>query len=95
MIINLFNALVLVPLACTFVAEKSGIMDKLKYWLFYRVFTKGTQYKQFRIKPFDCAMCLSFWVCLLVECIDKIEFNPTTALLPFAAAAVGSLISNI
>lgn len=41
------------------IAETSGIMNKIKYVLF-----KKKPYEM-RLKPFDCPLCLSFWLGLV------------------------------
>jgi hypothetical protein len=92
--LNLFTVLLFIPLAASFIAERSGVMDKLKYWLFYRIYTKQTPYKHFRLKPFDCAMCLSFWIAAVYEWTTGTPATWLSILLPFSSAAVGSIISK-
>ena len=57
-------ALLIIPLGCTWASEMSGVIANLKYYLFYKVYSKRTAYRHYRIKPLDCAMCLSWWTCL-------------------------------
>jgi hypothetical protein len=49
-------------------AEIAGIPNAVKVWLFKRnlwVEEKINEYRRpRRLKPFDCAPCLSLWVCL-------------------------------
>jgi hypothetical protein len=85
--VNIF----IIILAANFIAERSGVMDQLKYRMFYRLYTKKTPYRDYRLKPFDCTMCLSFWMTLTyILFIHQYNFT-----LPFAAATVGVLISKL
>lgn len=86
---NYVNLLFITPLAAVFIAEKSGVMDAIKWKWFYKVYSRKTKYRDFRIKPFDCAMCLSFW--MAAAQIRDWNF----ILYPFAAAAIGALISRL
>lgn len=59
----------LIPLAANFITEWSGIIDTIKHWLFYCKYTKQTKYRFFRLKPFDCNLCLGAhitWIYLVV-----------------------------
>lgn len=51
-----FKIMFLTSLACLTFAEWSGVIDKFKYWLTW----------ERRLKPFDCAMCLTLWVSLAI-----------------------------
>jgi hypothetical protein len=85
--VNIF----IIVLAANFIAEKSGVMDQIKFRLYYRIYTRKTKYVPYRLKPFDCTMCLSFWLTLTYILFIH-EYNFT---LPFAAATAGALISRL
>lgn len=84
--------LIATPLAAVFIAEWSGVMDVIKHKIFYRSFTRKTRYVPFSLKPFDCAMCLSFWLTAIQIAVLR-EYN--LFLYPFAAATVGAFISKL
>jgi hypothetical protein len=89
--IEIIKYLIIVPLAADFIADRSGIMEQIKFMLFYRVYSKRTKYKPYRIKPFDCTMCMSFWLCLFLVIFSG---DTNNYLLPFAAACVGALLNR-
>jgi|HubBroStandDraft_3_1064219.scaffolds.fasta_scaffold136515_3 hypothetical protein len=84
--------LLLIPLAANFIADRSGVMVKLKWWLFYKMYSRKTRYKDYRLKPFDCTMCLSFWIAF-IQLITYWDIK--YILLPFATATVGALIEKL
>lgn len=56
-----------------YIVDISGIVDTIKQviwrWLF-----KDREYREFRLKPFDCSLCLSFWSGLIyLLCVG--QFN--------------------
>lgn|GEM_PF-6066659 len=86
-------SLLVIPLAANFIAEWSGVIDQLQYWLFYRIYTLKTPYNPGRWKPLDCPMCLSFWLGVGFVLIP--HFSVDAILLPFASAAVAVLINKL
>jgi hypothetical protein len=76
----------LYALAANFIAERSGVMESFKFWLFFRVHKRTVRYRPFRLKPFDCTICLSFWLTLALT---------RDFLLACGAATLGALISRI
>lgn len=58
MILDLF----LIQLIVVFIVDYSGIIDSIKYAI-SSFLTKGKmKTTDFRIKPFDCSLCMTFWV---------------------------------
>lgn len=84
---------VLIPLAALNIAEYSGIMEQIKYKLFYWIYTKNTKYVPFSIRPLDCPLCLSFWIGVLVTIKEYSQL--TDLLLPFAASTVTVILDRI
>jgi hypothetical protein len=88
---ELLMVLIVIPLASNTIA---GLMIGIKYWLFYKVYTKKTRYKPFRLKPIDCSLCLSFhltWIYL----ISMATLNPfIIILLALASGYVGSAVER-
>lgn len=84
-------------------AELSGIPNKIKTWLkdkriWYRKgifygneFVQGQTggYITRRIKPFDCPLCLSFWICLSL-CYFKAD---QTIMMSIGYACISSVLS--
>ena len=60
-----------------FIAEASGIMGWVKFLLY--VFFKRPQSK--RLKPFDCSMCLAFWISIFYF------WNNSPIIIVYAATA--------
>jgi len=92
----MITELVLIPLAANFISDFSGVMESLKYWLFYRIHSKEVRYRPFRIKPFDCPMCLSFhmtWIWIYFSQGFTNIF--IIVLLSSASAAIASIINRI
>jgi len=90
---SLILSLLVIPLAANFIAEWSGVIQKFQYWLFYRIYTRQTEYNPKRLKPFDCPMCLSFWLTVCFVLIP--ECSVRSILLPFAAAGSSVIINRI
>lgn len=91
---ELIYYLLILPLAANFISEWSGVIDKLKYWMFYRMYTKQTQYDPPRWKPFDCPMCFSFWISIGLLIYNS-DYSIINCILPFASAAMGMIINKI
>ena len=91
---NYLMALVVIPLAGNYITEWSSLIDKLKYWLYYKKYTRKTEYQDFRIKPVDCPHCFSFWSTLVY-----LNFSdaPLYQIIPlaFAAGACAVLINKL
>lgn len=91
----LLTVLILIPLAANYLADFSGLMDQLKIFLFYRIYSRKTVYKYYRIKPFDCCGCSAFhlsWIYILsYDHFGIIQ----TLILSFAAGAVSTIINKV
>lgn len=62
MILKLF----ILSLIIVFIIDISGAIDSLKRAVSY-VLTKGRiRSAKFRLKPFDCSLCMIFWIGLIV-----------------------------
>lgn len=60
-ILNLF----LITFIVVFIVDVSGAVDSLKSGLKW-VLTKGKMsHSDYRLKPFDCSLCTSFWIGLI------------------------------
>lgn len=57
--------LLLLQLIVVFIVDISGVMDSIKY-VISKLLTKGViKTLNYRIKPFDCSLCMTFWVGLI------------------------------
>lgn len=57
--------LLLIQLILVFIIDLSGVMNSIKYFISKHL-TKGKIISDnFRIKPFDCSLCMTFWVTLI------------------------------
>lgn len=49
----------------SFIIDISGVMDSIKYAIWRWAFNGKREYKDFNLKPFDCSLCMTFWVGLI------------------------------
>lgn len=75
-LINLF----LIAVICVFIIDISGAVNSLKSGLKW-IYTKGKMSgSDYRLKPFDCSLCSTFW-CGLIYLLIAGEFT-----LPYIVA---------
>ena len=48
-----------------FVVDISGFIDTIKNLIWQWVFNGKKEYREFRLKPFDCSLCMSWWIGLI------------------------------
>lgn len=69
--------LLLIALVSVLIIDISGFIESLKL-LISKLLTKSQlQSTQYRIKPFDCSFCMTFWVGLVYTIVTG-EFNLVT-----------------
>lgn len=57
--------LCLIAVICVFIVDISGAMDSLKSGIKF-ILTKGKMNNSdYRLKPFDCSLCMTWWSCLI------------------------------
>ena len=56
--------LILIQIITVFIVDLSGIIDTLKK-LLWKKFVKIGDYHNLSIKPFDCSLCSTFWICII------------------------------
>lgn len=54
--------LLLIAICCVVVIDLSGFIDALKQWIWKFAFKGKREYQYFSLKPFDCALCASWWI---------------------------------
>ena len=66
---TIFN-LFLISVICVLIIDLSGFIDSLKYGL-SKLLTKNKLASiDYRLKPIDCSLCMSFWISLIyILCI--------------------------
>ena len=57
--------LLLLTVMMVIIIDLTDFVDTIKQAIWKWVFKDKRQYKEFRLKPFDCSLCMSFWVGLL------------------------------
>lgn len=60
--------LICIAIIVVFIIDLSGIMDTIKKGI-WRWLIKNKPYQDFRLKPFDCSMCMTHHICLLYALI--------------------------
>lgn len=53
-----------ITLIVCFVVDISGFVDSVKYGLFRAIYGTRATYRDYRLKPFDCSLCMTFWTCM-------------------------------
>jgi len=85
----------LIGLVAWWIAEGSGIMQDIKWWLCEKKFWyRLDQFnipQQRRLKPFDCVVCLGFWLGLFYN-LNEGLYAPVYGIV---ASSVGLFISKI
>ena len=57
--------LIFINIAIVFLIDQSGFINEFKSWL-KKVLTKGKMSDPgYSLKPFDCSLCMTFWVSLI------------------------------
>jgi len=57
--------LILINLSIVFLIDQSGFINEFKSWL-KKLLTNGKMKdSNYSIKPFDCSLCMTFWVSLI------------------------------
>ena len=66
--------LILIQLIVVFIIDLSGIVETAKKWVWKKAFKTIPYNEEFRMKPFDCSLCVTFWTGLIYLAIVG-EFN--------------------
>lgn len=85
--------LLYITLIVVFITDISGVIDHIKSAL-----SKWLKCRVPSLKPFDCSLCMTWWVCLLYVLIaEPITFSNVTlcALCAIFADKVGDTISLV
>lgn len=90
-----FLTMLYITLSSCYIADWSGLMDNLDYYLFYKFHYKNVKYQSgmYVKKPFTCPGCLSFWISVIFILISP--FTIMNILLPFSVAALATLLNKI
>lgn len=64
------NLLMLSAIIC-YIIDISGVVDSLKYAIWRWLFNGKREYEDFRLKPFDCSLCMCFWSGLIYLLITQ------------------------
>ena len=57
--------LILINIIVVFLIDQSGFINEFKSWL-KKLLTKGKmKNSNYSLKPFDCSLCMTFWVSLI------------------------------
>ena len=78
--ISMFVDLLLVALVTTYIVDLSGFTDSWRSALARRMRIPESNLRP--IKPFDCSLCMTWWVCLIY---GTINWGFTLALVAYSA----------
>ncbi len=70
--LNLF----LITLVLVFIIDLSGAMDYIKRTVWRWVFKNrpNQTYQDFEMKPFECSLCMTWWVGLIYLCFTQLSW---------------------
>lgn len=61
----MIQTLILINLSIVFLIDQSGFIQEFKSWL-KKLLTNGKMKdSNYSIKPFDCSLCMTFWVSII------------------------------
>lgn len=87
--------LFLIALIVVFIVDISGAIDSLKSGIKW-IITKGKMNNSdYQLKPFDCSLCTTFWVCLIYLIVMGEFTLPHIAFTCLLAAFTGLIKSAI
>ncbi len=92
----MLQELVMLTVLICFIVDLSGFIDTVKKVLFRAQFGKEVSYDDnFQIKPLDCSLCATWWVCLfyIVICGQfSIQWIFACALLSFFSGVISEVL---
>lgn len=53
-----------ITVAISFIIDYAGVIETFKRFI-HRMVNGKIEYIHFRLKPFDCALCMAFWITLI------------------------------
>lgn len=66
--------LLLIALVCVMIVDLSGFVQSIKSLISTKLTNGKITTNSFRIKPFDCSLCMTFW-CSIIYIIFNGEFT--------------------
>lgn len=88
-LINLF----LIALIVVFIVDISGAVDSLKSGIKWVLTKKQMSGSDYRLKPLDCSLCMTFWSCLIYLFVIG-EFTLPYITVACLLAAFSDIIKN-
>lgn len=67
----IYVELLIIAMVVCYVVDITGVVDSIKRLIWK--WLKGSEYKDFLFKPFDCSLCMVFWVCLIYSFFNGID----------------------
>ena len=77
--------LLLLTIIVCFVVDISDFIDTIKNIIWKWVFNGKREYREFRLKPFDCSLCMTFWIGLIWITINGFTLINLLSVCLFAA----------
>lgn len=84
--------ILMINIILCFIIDISGIIDTFKGWIWKWLF-KDKTYREYRLKPFDCSLCMCFWAGL-IWLIAQGEFTLFNIMTVCLLAALTEQITN-
>ena len=92
---NILYSLIIIPLVANYVCDWSGLIDKIKYKLFYLRYTRITEYQHYSLRPLDCCKCFSVHLSWIYFLITDGRLSLQTILLSLTSGAIAFIINRI
>jgi hypothetical protein len=86
--------ILMISLITCYIVDVTDIIDNLKRLIWKWVFDKKREYQDFRLKPLDCSLCLTFWICIIYLIATK-NFNLNGILLVCIFSFLTTYISKL
>lgn len=65
----IIELLIIATIVC-YVIDISGFIDSTKIFIWWLVFKNEKPFNNFNLKPFDCSLCMTFWIGLIYIIIN-------------------------
>lgn len=63
--------IIMIVLSIIFIVDISGVMEYIKRTIFKIINGRKVNYVPYELKPFDCSLCMTFWIIIIYLFILK------------------------
>lgn len=73
MIIDLLIKMGMLLFIIVYIIDISGVIEEIKKYLFKLIKGKNVEYYGYSLKPFDCSLCMTFWIIIIYLIYNNIS----------------------